>query len=132
MNIIDEAGAVTLLESLIVWNGDTPLILVGDNNQLPPPVMTARQQFANKKPVNDFYKQLQQPPLHALGISIALNTKKVYSVNFDILAYETLWIIKSNITQVRKPALSPRHPALRISRSFAYGSIIKIARKIRS
>jgi superfamily I DNA and/or RNA helicase len=43
LNIIDEAGAVTSLESLIVWNGDTTLILVSDNNQLPPPVMTARQ-----------------------------------------------------------------------------------------
>jgi hypothetical protein len=66
LNIIDEAGAVTLLESLIVWNGDTPLILVGDNNQLSPQVMTARQQFQNKKPVNSFYKQLQQPLLEAL------------------------------------------------------------------
>jgi superfamily I DNA and/or RNA helicase len=66
LNIINEAGAVTLLESLIVWNGDRPLILVGDNNQLPPPVMTARQQFLNKKPVNAFYKQLQQPFLQAL------------------------------------------------------------------
>jgi hypothetical protein len=32
LNIIDEAGAEISLESPIVWNGDTPLILVGDNN----------------------------------------------------------------------------------------------------
>jgi superfamily I DNA and/or RNA helicase len=66
LNTIDGAGAVTLLESLIVWNGDTQLILVGDNNRLPPPVITARQHFQNKKPVNAFYKQLQQLLLGAL------------------------------------------------------------------
>jgi len=66
LNIIDEAGAVTLLEAVLVWRGNTPIILVGDNNQLPPPVMTINQKFENGKPVNAFDKQLQQPLLHAL------------------------------------------------------------------
>jgi hypothetical protein len=66
LTIIDEAGAVTLLESLIVWKGDTPLILVGDDNQLPPPVMSLNQDYENHKPVNAFGQQLKQSLLSAL------------------------------------------------------------------
>jgi hypothetical protein len=52
--IIGEASSMTPLESLIMWNWDTPLILAGNTNQLPPLVMLALQEFANKKPVHAF------------------------------------------------------------------------------
>lgn len=33
--ILDEGGAVTLAETLLVWRGDTPLVIVGDDNAPP-------------------------------------------------------------------------------------------------
>jgi superfamily I DNA and/or RNA helicase len=66
MVIIDEAGAVTMLDSLIVWRGDLPVILAGDPFQLPPPAMSATATYSKDNPVNAFIQQLKQPLITAL------------------------------------------------------------------
>jgi GTPase SAR1 family protein len=57
--IIDEAGATTMADVFLMWDGDDcALILVGDPTQLPPTIMTAIATYLNGRPTNGFAAQV--------------------------------------------------------------------------
>lgn len=66
MVIVDEAGAVPLLEALVVWKGNVPLVGVGDNAQLAPTSMMEGKKFPNGKPMNAMADQYKLSILQAM------------------------------------------------------------------
>lgn len=57
--MFDEAGSITLLSALIVWRGEIPIILIGDNKQLHPVIISSQTKYSNGKFVDAFYLQLE-------------------------------------------------------------------------